>query len=343
MIARPRIGFAGLAHDHVWGLAESWANQHCDIMAASDLNHNLHHRMQSEFGVKKVFLEWQEMLNKVDIDVLVVNMPNCDHADVVESAAALGIHCQVEKPMAATLEQARRMLAASKKRPVSLMINWPTAWNPALRTAIERVKLGEIGRVVRVLHRGGHAGPRQIGCSDEFCEWLYDPDRNGAGAYMDYSGYGIAISLELLGKPDSVFAHMVHAGGDVFPGDDNAVLVLGYEDSLAVIECSWTFRGGASWDTAIHGEIGSLFVDMKSQTLVQTNHTDKKLDEPGDALRQVALDKLPEGNRDPAEFFLRNFRSGEFDGPTSARFACEIQEIMDAGIRSASAHKVIMM
>tara|TARA_B100001123_G_scaffold449509_1_gene615140 strand:+ start:4325 stop:5356 length:1032 start_codon:yes stop_codon:yes gene_type:complete len=343
MFVKPRVGFAGLSHDHVWQLAASWSNQECELVAASDVNCNLRERMRLEFGVQQGFITWQEMLKGVDLDVLVVNMPNCDHADVVESAAALGIHCQVEKPMAATLEQARKMISASEDGSIALMVNWPTAWDPALRTAIGRAKSGEIGRIVRVLHRGGHAGPRQIGCSDEFCEWLYDPDQNGAGAYMDYSGYGIAVSLELLGRPNTVFAHMLHAGDDMFPGDDNAVLVLGYEDSLAVIECSWTFRGGASWATAIHGEMGSLFVDMKGQTLVQTNHTDKKIYEPDDALLQVALDQLPEGNRDPAEFFLRNFRSGEFDGPTSARFACEIQEIMDAGLRSASEHKVIKM
>ena len=50
------------------------------------------------------------------------------HADVVELCVPRGIHVMVEKPMAATLEQADRMLTAARKAGTVLMVNWPTAW-----------------------------------------------------------------------------------------------------------------------------------------------------------------------------------------------------------------------
>ena len=55
-------------------------------------------------------------------------------------------------------------------------------------------------------HRGGHAGPREYGCSPEFVDWLYDPRRNGAGALVDYCGYGALLCRLLLGRPHAVTA-----------------------------------------------------------------------------------------------------------------------------------------
>ena len=96
--------------------------------------------------------------------------------------------------MAADLDGAETMLSAARQRGVPLMVNWPTVWRPALRYGLTLAIEGVVGDPIQVSHRGGHAGPREFGCSPQFSEWLYDPKRNGGGALVDYCGYG-ALAL----------------------------------------------------------------------------------------------------------------------------------------------------
>src|SRR3990172_1525584 len=177
-----------MTHDHVWGLLRQWRELGVTPVAAADPSRELRERVSKE-GVPRTYDDYHDMLAKEDLDIVMVCLDNAHHADVVEAAAAAGAHCLVEKPMAATFDQADRMVKAVERRGVKLMVNWPTTWMPIYRTASELVSGGAIGRVIQVKHLGGHAGPRAIGCSQHFYSWLYDRALNGAGAYMDYSGY----------------------------------------------------------------------------------------------------------------------------------------------------------
>src|SRR6202008_5141640 len=96
-------------------------------------------------------------------------------------ALGRGLPVMVEKPRAADLAGAEALLAAARRANLPLMVNWPTAWRPALRHGLALAAAGEVGEPVQLSHRGGHAGPREFGCSPQFVEWLYDPHRNGGG------------------------------------------------------------------------------------------------------------------------------------------------------------------
>ena len=105
----------------------------------------------------------------------------------------------VEKPMAADLAGAVRLQNAANGTGVQLMVNWPIAWWPQLQQALRLAAEGRIGRVFQVNYRAAHAGPREIGCSEAFSDWLLDPVRNGGGALVDYCSYGAALVCHLLG------------------------------------------------------------------------------------------------------------------------------------------------
>ena len=141
------------------------------------------------------------------------------------------------------------------------MINWPTAWRPALRHGLGLVASGAVGEPVQLSHRGGHAGPREYGCSAQFCDWLYDPRRNGGGALVDYCGYGAILARAVLGRPQSVTAVAAHLRKEGLPSEDNAVVVLRYPRALAVLEGSWTQIGGEpGFAVIVYGDAGTLLV-----------------------------------------------------------------------------------
>jgi predicted dehydrogenase len=200
MADKLRVGVLGLTHDHVWKELRDLAT--CDagvLVAAADPNPALRERIRS-FGCEQVFDDYSNMLDAVELDAVYVFSDNLRGAELTDMAAARGLHVMVEKPMAATYANAARMRGAAYTAGVQLMINWPIMWWPTVQHALNLIAAGRIGSVWQVNYRAAHAGPRELGCSPFFCEWLYDPRRNGAGALMDYCCYGAALTCALLGS-----------------------------------------------------------------------------------------------------------------------------------------------
>ena len=231
--------------------------------------------------------------------------------------------------MAATLEQADRMLTASQRHGICLMVNWPTAWSRPLRTAHRLVGEGAIGQVWQLTWRGGHCGPDELGCSDEFCEFLFDPQLNGAGAFNDYSGYGASLCVHFLGRPNSVVAMAGRLLKTHLPVDDNGIAILRYPQALCRLEMTWTeaVPHVPPHDLVVYGTEGTL---VAGQEVVVYTRRDKE----GTA---AALDDLPAPQQNGATHFLHCIRSGQppqgMTSPTQSRHA---QEIMEAGLQAAT-------
>jgi predicted dehydrogenase len=201
-MTKHRVGIASLVHDHVWGEIEHWKKlDGAEIVAVGDVHPDLRERAQLKFPSARLYESWQEMLEREELDIVQAASENSVCADIVEAAAARGAHVISEKPMAATLAQAERMVAASEKAGTRLMINWPTAWQPAIQEMERRIVAGDIGQVFYFKQRSAHNGPREIGCDPHFVEWLYDEDRNGAGALMDYCGYSAHMCARFWAAP----------------------------------------------------------------------------------------------------------------------------------------------
>ncbi len=108
-----KVGVAAMVHDHVWGELAHWKSlPNVELVAAGDVNAPLRDRAKSEFGVSCLYETWQEMVEREDLDIVQAAAENNAGADIVEACAAKGIHVISEKPMAATLAQAERMLRA---------------------------------------------------------------------------------------------------------------------------------------------------------------------------------------------------------------------------------------
>ena len=307
------------------------------MVAAADPNPPLLERIQREHGVARTYATYQEMLEREDLQIVQVGLENFGHADVVVAAAAAGVHCLVEKPMAATYDQADRMVRAAEAAGTGLMINWPLTWNPAYRRARELARQGAIGRVIQVKHRGGHSGPLDRGTSEYFREWLYDAERNGAGVYMDYSGYGVNVVLDYLEHPRSVYAHAANLAQDHHSVDDNSILIVKFAREMAVVEGTWTETVALPWTTFIVGEDGALMADYHTGELV-------RFDRSNPTGEPIELEPAPAGERNGPEYIVARLQSGlPIAGPSSARRGRDVQEILQAGLISIAEKREVAL
>lgn len=325
MAEKLRLAVAGLVHDHVWGELRRWLEtDRIEIVAAADAHAPLLERVTQEFGVDHCFESAREMFEACEIDVLQICTSNAAATDVVEQAAQRGIHVMLEKPMAATLEQADRMLAAAERSEILFMINWPFRWRPDTLQSWDLVSSGIVGDVFNARVRMAHKGPREFGCTDYFCDWLFDASQNGGGAIIDYCCYGAAAFRHLFGMPDSVQAVAARLAKKDIEVDDNAAITLIYEDRFAVTEASWC-QIPSYHDSVYMGTKGTLWTD-EGRIIV----ADK------DKQTEITVEPLPDGRRTGPQYFVTCLDTKEVPSDVCSPRVCrDTQELLAAGLRAA--------
>ena len=341
-----KIGVLGLIHDHVWHHVPELAGRDDVTLAVADLNEPLREKVRADFGVERLYSDYADLLERERPDAVLIFVDNASHAPLVELAAAHGKPIMIEKPMADSLAGAERMRVAANTAGVPLMVNWPTAWLPSIRHALHLAIDGTVGDVYRLNFRGGHGGPKEYGCTPYFYGWLYDRARNGAGAYIDYGGYGATMARLVLGMPNRAYASIGRLQKEYVDVDDNATLVLRYPRAMAVVEMSWTAAGPLpAGSPMIAGNRGTLTVYLtggRREGQVMRSGTLELVtpDQPDGTLLDVP--ELPEGQRTAVEYFLGCLeRDQPFEGLVSAAVSRDAQEILEAGLRSARAgHEV---
>lgn len=334
-----RLGVIGLTHDHIWdNLKDLKGNRDAVLVAVTDDNAPLRERAEKEYGCKS-YPEVEELLENEKLDAVLVYGDNAEGELATILAAEEGLHVLIEKPMATSLQGADEMLMAVRQAGTRLMVNWPFAWWPQLQQAFRMVEQGMIGEVWQTKYRAAHCGPREMGASEYFCEWLYDEDRNGAGAFIDYCCYGAALSRRLLGMPSRVTAMSGRLCKEDMLAEDNAVLLMQYPRALSTAEASWSQVGYlTSYVAVIYGTKGTLMIEAgaKGRLLLATAK------EPYG--KAVKVPKPPVHLRNATAHFIHCLKSGEAFTPLCQdRLARDAQEILEAGLDAAESGQAVSL
>jgi predicted dehydrogenase len=331
-MARLRVGVLGLTHDHIWSNLRSLVQlDGAELVAAAEPNGPLRERFAAEFG-KPTFDGYDALLDgRLDLQAVFCFADNRTSAELGARAASRGLQVMLEKPMASSLALADRLYAAAGKAGVHLMINYPHNWNAKLRHAHKLARDGAVGDVFKVRYSGGHAGPREIGCSEIFCDWLYDAELNGAGALVDQGGYAATVCRWFLGRPGRVVAMGGRLTKQADVDVDNVVILLRYPSAIGVAETSWSWVGGLpTAGPVVYGVDGTLVAhgarEAAGVTMVRRGDREPTI---------VEAPPLPEGERSAPEYFVGCVqRDRPIEGLVSPGVCRDAQEILEAAIES---------
>ena len=119
------------------------------FVAGADLREEARAQYAREFGIQ-TFDSVEAMCRLKDLDAVYVATPNPFHAEHAIRALMAGKHVMVEKPMALTLEDCDRMIAAAEQNRVKLMVAHTRSWNAPIRKMREIIVSGRLGRVTQV-------------------------------------------------------------------------------------------------------------------------------------------------------------------------------------------------
>jgi predicted dehydrogenase len=233
------------------------ANPDADLIAIADPIGERRNRAESVFHPKRSYADHREMLEREELDGVVIAVPHTAHFEVAMAGIRSGSHLMLEKPMVVESRHATELLAESAKRGLEIVVGYPYHYNQQVLAVRESIANGEIGELLYVhslfasivwdLFRGDVdlvADAVGFTITPTGKDTYGDPALSGGGQAIVQITHSAALLLFMTGlEPVDVFAFM-----------ENRDLRVDLVDALAV-----RFAGGCI------GTIGSTGSTVRSQ------------------------------------------------------------------------------
>jgi predicted dehydrogenase len=331
---------AGLNHDHVHGILQQYNKGNVNIIGIAEPSLALREKYGKLYHLPPSIFsnDLKTLLQKKKPDAVLGYNQVGRHLQLVEICAPMGIPVMVEKPLAATLDQAMQIEKLADQYHTKVLVNYETTWYPSYHDIYKTVNSDSLGTIKKMVFHDGHQGPKEIGCSEAFLSWLTDPVLNGAGALNDFGCYGADLVTWFMKgqKPIAVTAVTRQYKPNVYPKvDDDATILVEYPNATAIIEGSWNWPFSIK-DMEVFGERGYLhaFDNTHIYQRMRENITSSKTAPP-----------LGAPLNDPIVYLtavLRNEIPGTED-LSSLKYNMIVMEILDAAKRSAKTGKRIVL
>ena len=218
-----------------------------------------------KYGVHDVYRydDYDQQLSSGRIDAAYLATPNEEHVELAVRTLDAGIHLLLEKPMAVSVEECERIIAAAERSGARLMVAYRLHFEPGTLKAIERVRSGEIG----TLRMFNSTFSQQVSGQNH-------RSHNGywAGPVPDMGPYTINAARNLFGaEPIEVYATGANTDPQRFNMDDTVAVTMKFPDER-VAAFVLSYNGGDVDDYRIVGSKGSIFSSPAYQVGVAMEH-----------------------------------------------------------------------
>ena len=335
-----RLGIAGLVHGHVRGFLDRLSGRtDVQLVAIADSDPTLVEEYRDRYGLTRTqaYTSVERMLEGARPEAVAAFTSTFDHPAVVEACAARRVHVMMEKPLAVSMEHARRIADAASRAGVQVLVNYETTWYPSNAAVFRAVRDGALGPVRRMVAHDGHRGPQEIGVQPEFLRWLTDPVLNGGGALTDFGCYGANLFTWLMGnaRPTSVTAVTQTIKPAVYPRvDDEATIVVTWPEAVGIIQASWNWPFDRK-DLEVYGRTGQALTVRREAVRFRRE---------GRAEDEVRSPALTAPDDDPVSYLVAVARGRvRPDGLSSLANNLIVTEILDAARESARSGRTVRL
>lgn len=249
------IGILGFAHGHVNAYCRRWLDEPGHgVKATAGWDHDVERLAEAVRNLDVAPCKTpEELLARDDVSAVAIAAETSRHADLVELAAAAGKPVVLQKPIALTMREADRIVAAVANAGVPFSMAWQMRVDPQNLKMKELIADGTLGRVFMVRRRHGLALCLNPAFADS---WHMSPTEN-RDIWADDAAHPVDFLYWLLGMPETVTAEIESFHDPRMPMD-NGIAIYRYSGGpLAEVCCSFT-NHAAENTTEIIGEKGSI-------------------------------------------------------------------------------------
>lgn len=308
------IGVGSMGYNHVRIYSEL---ENANLVAISDMVRGTLDKVSKEFNTVG-YVDYDNILQIDDIELVNICVPTVFHHDVVMSAIEAGKNVLVEKPIASKLSEAKEMIDAAKNAGVTLATGHVERFNPAVRVAKDLIDSGEIGEIVT-------ANSKRLG--------PYPPRIRDVGVAIDLAIHDIDIFNYLFdSKANTVYANMSSKLKNC-EFEDHAEIMTKYDSGvLSILETNW-LTPYKKRQLNITGIDGIISVDYGNQTVT--------LYKENNQVEEVKVE-----NKEPLKEELRSFVNcvqNNTRPEVSGEDGYEALRIVDAAMTSAKDKRLVYL
>jgi predicted dehydrogenase len=185
----------------------------------------------------KIYSDFDEMLARERPDAVGIFTPNHLHCEFTVKALNAGAHVLVEKPMAPTAAEARRMVDAAAKANRVLMVAMQRRFGGVERAIKDSLTSGAIGKPNFIRARLSHGGPHLWAPGQN---WFTSASEAGGGAMLDLGVHVADLAIWFMGEIDSVSGQVGTLAKQIEVDDTGAMILHFKSGAIGVVEASWS-------------------------------------------------------------------------------------------------------
>ena len=217
----------------------------CRVVALVDKNEEVLAERAEGRDVPHLLTDYRKALALKDIDVVSICTPNRFHAPMAVDALNAGKHVLVEKPMAATVQQAKRMVETARRKRRKLMVGYCLRQQPAHQYVQQLAQSGEFGDI----YLGKARAIRRFGLPRSHFFW--QKKLSGGGAVVDLAVHCFDLVWWIMGRPKPVTVNGITRANflEYVPKDfkpdveDHGLGFVRFDNgAVMVLEASWAMH-----------------------------------------------------------------------------------------------------
>lgn len=354
-MSKLRVAGINFDHFHMGDLLRMvYEHADTDIVAICDEQPERMQEAVANFGIpsNQVFTDVDACMRSTQPDIVILCPAAARHGEYVEKVAPYAVHVLVEKPMAASLAEADRMIAAMQPTGKLLAINWPLAWYPPHLTAKRLLDEGVIGDLREVHFYDGNRGPLYHGADKieleptpdrKAASWFYSAAQGG-GSLLDYLGYGTTLGSWYHNGAAPIEVVCMVDQPEGLEVDEHSVTVARYAVGLSKFETRWgtftdpwTYQPQPKCGFVLKGSDGTISNYDYAETIhVQTRQHPEGFDMP--------VDSVAAPYQNPIQYLVHCIQTGQAIRGPLAPDICRIgQQIVDTAFQSARQKRTLAL
>lgn len=308
------IGVGSMGYNHVRIYSEL---ENANLVAISDMVRGTLDKVSKEFNTVG-YVDYDNILQIDDIEVVNICVPTVFHHDVVMRAIEAGKNVLVEKPIASKLNEAEEMIKAAEDAGVTLATGHVERFNPAVRVAKKLIDEEAIGEVVT-------ANSKRLG--------PFPPRIRDVGVAIDLAIHDIDIFNYLFNsRANTVFANMSSKLKNC-EFEDHAEIMTKYDSGvLSILETNW-LTPYKKRQLNITGIDGIISVDYGNQTVTLFKENNQ-------------VEDIKVENKEPLKEELRSFVDcvqNNTPPEVSGKDGYEALRIVDAAMTSSKDKRLVYL